>query len=500
MAGHQDSPRPTTTVGGSVAALRAPRRPGTAAALLSAGSDQRSDGARRAPHDTRLGQLQRGRGAGFLAALADRGAARDEVLRCVLADPRVDALLETRGAYYADLATRLRVDVEPIVRAARDDEESLAVDVLAELAARGQPAATRLLVEPEREPEAAAAVLSILVQHDEWATQNLRLPAAAFLAERLAARGELEHEVEMHGEFWTRWRQSIECVERAFVDAAARAASEAALAPGPLEDLGRLATEELLARAGRGACDRQRARALLESRDSASERALLAGLVGTSHEAPLLALAADTLGSWGDLRLLASAETTFARTDLDFSGVANAVERQRRSALLQYVHALPVATTLPLARAWWPRGGFLRVAAGVLLRRRAEACDRGWLEDHVLRMAGPGSQDTLAEIEALVHIGDARSLPALIAVAERATHSYARLNALRGIAAHARDARAQDALHEALWDCEDEAVELACKRAELREARTRARIAELVAAPLACESVQAAAVSRALAF
>jgi len=454
---------------------------------------------RSVPHDTRLGQLQRGRGVGFLAALAAPRAANDELLRCVLEDPRVDRQLETRGSYYAELAQWVDIDVAALVRRAGDGEAWLVVDVLAELVARGDPIAATLLTHPEREPAAAAAVLATLVACGEWAADHLQVGAAAFLAEHLEATGELVHAVEIDPEFWDRWRGSLWRVERAFVDAAAQAAAAAARAPAPFTDLGRLTTENLLDHARHGRVDWQHARAALARRDSEPDRAALADVVASGHDAPLLAIAAGTLAAFGDLRLLAIAEAMFARKDLDFGGVANAIERQRRAALLQYVEALPPAVVLPLARRWFWRAGFLRVAAGAVLRRHAEAPDREWLEDHVASTPGTASDRITAEIDALARIGDVRSLPVLVGVAERATSSFARTHAQRGIATHAQDARAQVALREALWDCEDEAVELACAHAVLRDSPARKRVAEIVAAPLVSAELHGAALSRALA-
>ena len=52
---------------------------------------------------TRLSQLQRGRGAGFRAAIASGREAHDDVLQCVTTDPRVDSQGESRERYYAEL-------------------------------------------------------------------------------------------------------------------------------------------------------------------------------------------------------------------------------------------------------------------------------------------------------------------------------------------------------------------------------------------------------------
>ena len=148
------------------------------------------------------------------------------------------------------------------------------------------------------------------------------------------------------------------------------------------------------------------------------------------------------------------------------------------------------------SRAWWSRGGYLRIAAGSVLEWHAEPCDRVWLEDFVLRMARYSSHAAISEIDALVRIGDRRSLPTLVVVAEQAACSWARLRATRGVALHASDPVAQAVLVEALWDSEDEARELACRHADLSRSAERDRVAEIVASPLADASTRDVAAAR----
>ena len=121
---------------------------------------------------------------------------------------------------------------------------------------------------------------------------------------------------------------------------------------------------------------------------------------------------------------------------------------------------------------------------------------RFWLSRFVQQWAGLSSHHTISEIDALVHLGDARSLPTLITVAEQAASSWARLRAMRGIAAMAKDGRAQVILNEALWDSEDEVRELACQHATLSLPAARSRLAEIAAAPLMDASTREVAVAR----
>ncbi len=448
-----------------------------------------------APYDSRLGQLQRGRGAGFLAACASPRAARDELLQCVVADPRLDRHIESRDAYYGELVERVDLDLAPIVQRASEDDAGLAVGVLAELAARRHPGAVALIEHPGRRPQASAAVLEHLRCYPGWAAAHLQRPAVQHLADHLEQRDELIDDVEIYGEFWERWRATLPEVERAFIDSAAKAAAEVALAPPPLRDPAALSTVELLDHVGGE--NTSRASAELMQRGSEPDRALLAAYVEHARHGPRrVAIAAQTLGMLGDLRLLAAAEAIFARSDLDAFGVDHAFECQRRAAFHQYFRALPSAVSLPLSRVWWPRGGHLRIAAGAVLERDAEPADREWLEDFVQRWACLSSHHTISEIDALAHLGDARSLPTLITVAEQAASSWARLRAMRGIAAMAKDDRAQTVLTEALWDSEDAVRELACQHGTLSLPAARSRLAEIAAAPLLDASTREVAAAR----
>jgi hypothetical protein len=67
-----------------------------------------------APADTLLGQLQRGRGRGFVRALReDVSAVRPLLLDCVTHDPRWDRQLELRSDYYAALIMHTAMPLDP---------------------------------------------------------------------------------------------------------------------------------------------------------------------------------------------------------------------------------------------------------------------------------------------------------------------------------------------------------------------------------------------------
>lgn len=450
---------------------------------------------RHAPHHTRLGQLQRGRGAGFLAALANPAAARPELLRCILTDPRLDQQIESRCRYFAELALQIDLPIEPIVQhATTTDDDFLAIDVLAELAARGHQQALALWREPDRAPQLCAGMVSYLRDHPAVAHAVVPFAAIAQLAELLHERNELQDDVEIYDAFWRPLAARLPSVADAYAAASLQTATEALQEPEPIDDPAAVPTAQLLdfldAAASWRVADE------LAHRTTAEDRALLAFRVEHDESRPRLHAAAKALGSMGDPRLLELAEAWFARPDdfRDPQRMLSPTDRQRRTALLFYVAALPGELTLPLARAWWPRGAFFRTAAARVLERHAEAGDRDWLEAATWQLLERDG-DLAGELAALQHIGDRRSLPLYVAVADRATHAFARARALAAMLPLAADAAAARALGEAPWDCEAEAREIGCQGAPITAAVT-ARLRQLAADPLEDEAVGAAAASR----
>jgi hypothetical protein len=108
-----------------------------------------------APAETLLGRLQRGRGSGYLQAIADlNAAARMAVIQCVIKDPRWDAQVEARSAYYANLMIALNAGPDSLEAHLFGDEDyadqdehrtGLTLHVLGELARRGQREAVPML-------------------------------------------------------------------------------------------------------------------------------------------------------------------------------------------------------------------------------------------------------------------------------------------------------------------------------------------------------------------
>lgn len=87
--------------------------------------------------DTPLGQLQRGRGAGWLRAIQDPAQGRTNLLACLARDPRWDRQVESRGDYYATLALELEVTPAQIVALGPPDDQPLRSETLKAMFDRG---------------------------------------------------------------------------------------------------------------------------------------------------------------------------------------------------------------------------------------------------------------------------------------------------------------------------------------------------------------------------
>lgn len=411
------------------------------------------------PADDALGQLQRGRGAGVLAAMSRGAASHDDLFGCIVADPRREPLYEERARCYAELLLSLDAPVEPLATALAGRDPGLAHAVLAGALALGHTGAQRLL--------SARGV-------DEALARGVAL-------ELFARRWLLPVQVPPP------LRRHVLLELLADADCAAVAPGLRRRSPGPL---GAHSITELL-ELGRGTdAARVDPRELLRElclRDDEAGRQQLADCLATDVVYGRVRLAARALGSMGDERMVELAVEHFGRATEPPTGF----ERMRRSALADYVAHLPEASQRALARNWHERGGYFRTVAGTMLAETACAGDRERLEVFVQqRLAELGPDESgygfVSEIDALARIADPRSAPLLCDVVERVDYAPARRRALHGLALlPERDRRAAVLLDEALWDCEDEAAADACAFGELAGAHARRRCEQLATLSLA---------------
>src|ERR1017187_529946 len=112
--------------------------------------------------DTRLGALQRGLGRAYRQVLQGGPGAREDLLSCVLNDPRWDRQGDQRASFYAQLMLRLDCSWEPVEGRMHDfftdpllanySDRQLVLDVLAQAARRGGKAAADILHRHLRQP------------------------------------------------------------------------------------------------------------------------------------------------------------------------------------------------------------------------------------------------------------------------------------------------------------------------------------------------------------
>ncbi len=415
------------------------------------------------------------------------GVGKDELLRCVLHDPRWDRQLEERAAYYGKLGIALRVDVEPVANAvrggdARDWQGGLAADVLMEMAVRGRRDALRALREELRHEGWLLALGALDNAEQEYGRKLLEPDDLHMVAARPAE--ELKPLFFDHAHLpWRQWAATVPSLAALLEEeGAAEPPSPRPEAPKPDTSM---STAELLsiAEPRNGA---KVARVLAQRRDAESIAAMEEAARGSDRDPRLAAFRA--LGAQGHTGLLDHV------TEL-LESEAPERSRVRGAGLLRYLEALPADETLPRAREWLSKTGRVAMAAAHILARHARAEDRALVEATLASALDDGAiYRACSMVEALTCIEDPRSTDVLVQTFERIPYAWARPRVLRALAACRSEAL--DALAtEALWDSDEEARELGAELAPLTQ-RVRERLEEIRDDALEEERVRAAARGR----
>lgn len=276
---------------------------------------------------TTLGKLERGRGAGWLAAAETRAV--DLLRQCLDADPRYDSQVESRAEYYATLAMELRLPAHLLALGAISDEStrSLRRDVLAIMAKRGDADSVKVLWDHLDGSPGSEQIARCLF---ELNCDIIRLEAV------IAANvhgDELDRMVYWNKQFpWERWAKR----HPQFAEASERVATWGKRPDPP--DTGAPLNVILSIDVSPIPAD------LLDrfvNRATSEELALLQqSAVGDDRRARYFALA--VLGRRNDPCALELAEKTFA---------SNTSGRDR-ATLYRYIRSLDGNHTLPLARRW----------------------------------------------------------------------------------------------------------------------------------------------------
>ncbi len=432
-----------------------------------------------APHDTLEGQLQRGRGEGFLRALnAPRVEVHELLVRCITHDPRWDGQLESRDDYYAQLALRTQMDLGALATHLRsnDDTESggcntqLTIGTLGALLRRGR--------------RDAAELLRAYVGYGYWwddaiseLLQNGTPEDRVGLEEAVLARfpdddALLEQVSRPSSQSWkaiaqprSRLTKAIEY--RANSEANSHRGGEVAGGSSDRANYTAMSTLDLIRQANQR--NWQRISNVLGRRSKPDDIELL--LEGAlSPERPVSATCLEALGLRREPRLLEIVDRLLTESTPHWP----------RRVAMKALASLPAATVLPIARRWfyekeWP----LSRAAEGIFEAHATAADVP-----MLRSAIPGAESAedyyrlCGIVEALSLRTDCGPFPELESVFRTASYSYCRIRVVE-VLAKLGAGFAGGYARECLWDCEDQIRTIAVATVDLASPGARDRILEI---------------------
>jgi hypothetical protein len=409
---------------------------------------------------TPLGMIERGRGAGFLWAREHPAEARPFLRACLERDPRWDAQIESRAAYYLEMAQAIgfgATDLATLLPATSSGDLPVAVAV--GLALAGDLAARALVVEHVRHGAIWLAILHelgwVAAPQPAWPELPEAVHARAGDADdRAALVEELPYYFPKLAE-WPEWRAHPELVALA-VEALAARVDEPALGAYS-------STQELLADGGV-----ESASILAERTDEATVAALHTALREGGRASPA---AWRALAAQGDTSAIALA-------------LEQLKDRQSGSGQRFYLAALPVETLLPLARELAGSSGDRETAVGwILLARHGAAEDVPMLyAELVSALSHDDFRQVGTVLGGLVRHPECGPYPVARTCFETVPYTYARVRAARLLSLTDPRGFADELAFECLWDCEAETRELAADLIAPATSEIRDRVATIAAA------------------
>jgi hypothetical protein len=415
--------------------------------------------------------LRQGRGDGYRAALT--GHAVDDVLACVLDDPRWDRQVEARDEYYAALLIRLDADVSVIRDMLTSDQEReesdvwLPIGVLSQMARRGHLQASQALNAAVR-GRWGRACLDALGSIGEDLVGRVLTPAAVSAFAGNADPGDLADAVAHVAAPWRAWAVEVTAVRFVLETAGIREARPMSGPVGWIAPALRIQEQQ-------------------RKIDPALTNAAIFALAKSDTRLRVAAL--RVLGERGCIDYVGEAETFLSA---QAATQRNAESNAWRSGYLRYLEALPSAVTLERGRAWFTQPWPLGLAGRQILARHATLDDRLMLEDvGAAALTADDMYRLCSCVDGLGSIGSEESLPFLFTIYSEAPYSYARRGVVRALTAHSDDVAARDRLLEALWDCEGGSRLIAIKT--LRAADASEQLQSLVTDPFEEEDVRVAA-------
>ena len=424
-----------------------------------------------ASSDTLHGQLQRGRGAGFLWALKEDSQLVHPLLaECITIDPRIDHQVEDRAKYYAELVVATQMSLQPLSEHLRNENiiddnvwlTALTVQTLGSLAQRGYTGAVDILRGYIDYGYLWNYAVDCLAEvPDDRAVEGLD----SIICDRFATGKELD-DAERYGEIygtevWQKWRTTNPCIERLSGEVAdlrkhwASAANHQYHHINPAE----ISLKELLENVD--AQNFRKAEKVIASKVRKSDRETL--LRGLSLANPFQWALAFRGLSQLKLQHLAY-EAVFNNMKAFFE---SGVERKGPVLRVAYstMSSLPVDMVLPLAREWfYAPEWYLNVIGAHLMEEHATHEDILGLRKTLIE-AQEQREDYRAcnVLDILTKFQDIGLLPEVEYAFVQAEYSYMRSRAARAMKANAPDYFAKTFAYECLWDCEVETRLVGCE-------------------------------------
>jgi hypothetical protein len=449
-----------------------------------------------------LGMLQRGRGAGYLAAVqSPREMVWAMLLHCLKHDPRLDTDVEDRAEYYGWLVLATEMDLSPLVKWLRDNNTlsetdrwklRLGLETVGHLAQRG------------RRPQAVDILRDYVSWGRDWVDAMKMLSTMdppttgldALLRDRIksdpAALDQLRDEIPYIHTWWPvepvdegvpgrglgptyePWRSLCEQdqgLRDLFVAISQAHGEDSDGAPGA--DVRQLSLAEMFASVAESNVWKM-ARAIVERVSEDDETFLLQHVAAQDNHQAILAF--KGLGVLRTARAFEAVKTFLESSDRADSRV--------RAKAIDAFGRMPASLALDTARLWFLRDEwYLHLAAGHVLAKHATWDDIAMLVDLLHRPETLRRDDSRLSsvLDALSLFHGYGFIPELEQVFVETGHCFDRFRAAKAMAVTApEDFVAQYAL-ECLWDCHWEARGLGCDTVSLSLPGALDRLREIAA-------------------
>lgn len=394
---------------------------------------------------TLLGMIQRGRGACYGAAHAERAMAGDFVVDCIVHDPRWDHQVEERSWLYATLVVDLRVDLSRLraafagpLDASGDTDTWLATGVFERLAHRGVGGSVTELRHYLRSGRDLEQVLGSLIPFIDHPEAEGLLDDVLEVADDEQLQSTIGWLGNLSAPPWPDWRRASARIERV----AAAAAGSRSAGSRPKFD-----------RATRSAAHRERVlRAAIES---------------------------------GLITAISGPELTDERWETTLLGIASDMlqseDRRVRIAVRRCLRNLRSPRALAWARANTALDGYAGSVALSLIADIAETSDAPWLLELLVEAVARGNGYLYEQcdlVDGLARLGNVVSIATVEEIFDNTVYSRLRERcaaALSSLAADFADERAVECLD----DCESETRAIAIAHANMLVPEVRERIGRI---------------------